>query len=406
MTATVQDRFDAVIIGAGPAGLAVARELKHKHGIETLTVERASVPAASWRTRYDNFRLNTTGYLSHLPGQRIPLAAGRWPTKEDMVSYFDSYARRQDITLRLECGVNRIDRAPGGWQLDTSSGRIRSRVIVLATGNYRTPIIPPWPGLNGFRGEFLHSIDFTNARPYRGRNVLVVGAGNSAADIAAQLADNAAGRIWLAVRTPPHLVRRAMGPIPSDLFLELSARVPAGMIDPLIARTHRLQWGDLSGYGFHRPPLGLKATVQQRGRIPTMADELIDAVRAGRVRVVAAVAAIEADRVALVDGSFIAPDVIIAATGFSTDLDGLVGHLGLLDERGNPRGGFSSHIGDGMFAIGYGVPPNGPLRAIRLHARSLAREIARYIAASGFKSVAPLTISTADSPLAHVRRQP
>jgi cation diffusion facilitator CzcD-associated flavoprotein CzcO len=260
---------------------------------------------------------------------------------------------------------------------------------VLATGNYRTPVIPLWPGLSRFDGEFTHSGAFSNALPYRGRDVLVVGAGNSAADIAVQLADHGAGRIWLAVRTPPHLVRRAMGPIPSDLLLELSARIPASLIDPLIARTHRFMWGgDLSVLGFHRPPLGLKATVQQRGRIPTLADELISAVRAGRIQVVAAVESVEPDRVMLADGSSVAPEVIVAATGFSADLEGLVGHLGVLDERGNPRGSFSGHVGDGMFAIGYGIPPSGPLRSIRRHATRLAREIARHLATSP-KGVAP-----------------
>ena len=90
--------------------------------------------------------------------------------------------------------------------------------------------------------------------------------------------------------------------------------------------------------------------------------------------------AVEPDRVILADGSGIPPAVIIAATGFSMDLDGLVGHLGVLDERGKLRGGFASHIGHGMFAIGYGIPPNGPLRAIRRAASPLAREIAAYLA--------------------------
>jgi len=92
------------------------------------------------------------------------------------------------------------------------------------------------------------------------------------------------------------------------------------------------------------------------------------------------VEAVEPDRVILDDGNCIPPGVIIAATGFSMDLDGLVGHLGVLDEHGKPRGGFASHVGDGMFAIGYGIPPNGPLRAIRLAATPLAREIATYLA--------------------------
>jgi hypothetical protein len=151
------------------------------------------------------------------------------------------------------------------------------------------------------------------------------------------------------------------------------------MVDPLIGRMNRLMWGDLSPYGFGRPTLGLKATVETRGRIPTLADELINVVRAGLVEVVGAVEAIESDAVILADGASVAPQVIIAATGFGTDLDGLVGHLGVLDEHGNPRGGFASHVGDGMFAIGYGIPPNGPLRAIRTRATPLAREVAAYL---------------------------
>ena len=82
----------------------------------------------------------------------------------------------------------------------------------------------------------------------------------------------------------------------------------------------------------------------------------------------------------LADGTGIAPDVVIAATGFSPDLDGLVGHLGVLDDHGNPHGGFSADLGDGMFAIGHGIPPNGPLRAIRLAATPLAARIANYLA--------------------------
>jgi cation diffusion facilitator CzcD-associated flavoprotein CzcO len=312
-----------------------------------------------------------------------------------MVRYFDHYVRRQELTLELGCEVNRVDRTGGGWQLDTSSGEIRARAIILATGNYRTPTIPDWPGFSQFNGEIVHSGDFRNAWPFRGRDVLVVGAGNSAADIAVLLANGGACRIWLAVRTPPHLVRRAMGPLPSDIFLELFARVPASKIDPLIELSKRMMWGDLSAYGFNQPPLGLKATVQQRGRIPTLADELVDAVRAGRVEVVAAVEALEPERVILADGKSVRPEAIIAATGFSTDLGGLVGHLGVLDERGKPRGGYASSLGHGLFAIGYGLPDSGPLRGIRLSATPLAREIAADLAAASPATAEPRTTQVA-----------
>jgi putative flavoprotein involved in K+ transport len=100
-----QSRPDVVVIGAGPSGLAIS----------ALVVDKAAAPAVSWRNRYENFRLNTNGFMSHLPGQRIPLTAGRWPTKEDMVRYFDRYVRHQNITLALGCEVNRIDRVAGDW---------------------------------------------------------------------------------------------------------------------------------------------------------------------------------------------------------------------------------------------------------------------------------------------------
>lgn len=368
------------MVGAGPAGLAVARELGHRHSVSALVVEKAHAPAVSWRNRYDNFRLNTNGFLSHLPGQRIPLSCGRWPTRDDMVGYYDSYVRCQNITLALSCEVNRIDRVGACWRADTAHGDLCAPAIVVATGRYRTPVVPAWTGLSSFTGEVVHSVDFRNAWPFRGRNVLVVGSGNSAADIAVQLSRNGAGKVWLAVRTPPHLVPRAIGPIPSDVFLELFARVPAGLVDPVITRLNRFLLGDLSPYGFGRPPLGLKATVERRGRIPTLADELVGVVRAGRIDVVAAVAALERDRVVLADHTAIAPDVIIAATGFDPDLHGLVGHLGVLDKHANPHGGFSCDLGDGMFTIGYGIPPSSPLRAIRLAATPLAAQIADFLA--------------------------
>src|SRR5947209_2276285 len=295
MSAQSRGSPDAVVIGAGPAGLAVARELDYRHGIKALVLDRAAAPAISWRTRYDNFRLNTTGHLSHLPGQRIPLTAGRWPTREDMVRYFDRYVQRQHIRLMLGCEVHRVDRAAGAWQLNTPSGEI-------------------------------------------------------------------------VTRAPP-----------SDIFLGLFSRVPARVVVPVISVMTRLMWGDLTAYGFARPSLGLKATVETRGRIPTLADELVDAVRRGRVEVVGAVKAFGSGGVILGDGTTVAPQAIIAATGFGTDLERLVGHLGVLDEHGHPHGGFASHVGDGLFAIGYGIPPNGPLRAIRLNATPLAGEVAAYL---------------------------
>lgn len=370
---------EVVVIGAGPGGLAIARQLQHEHHREVLIVERASAPVPTWRARYDNFRLNTSGFWSHLPGQRIPLRAGRWPSRDAIVRYFDDYVQRQHLRLRLECEVERVDRVGEEWQLQTSGGVIRARAVVLACGNYRTPNLPEWPGFDGFTGEFVHSMDFRNAWPYRDRSTLVVGAANSAADIAVQLVNAGASRVLLSVRTPPHLVRRAFGPFPLDLLLVALGRKPASVVDPLIDRWTRATVGDLSAYGFKHPEMGLKATVEQRGRIPTFADELIAEVRAGKIEVVSAVEGFDGKHVLLADGTSMDPDVVVAATGFSSDLSGLVGHLGVLNARGKPGSGYATDCGDGLYSIGYGEPFTGPLRQFRKSAPELAKRISQHL---------------------------
>lgn len=379
MSVRPNNSHEVVVIGAGPGGLSIARQLQHEHNREVLIVERESAPVHSWRSRYDNFRLNTSGFWSHLPGQRIPLRSGRWPSRDSIVQYFDDYVQRQHLRLRLNCEVECVDPATAGWQLKTTSGAIHARAVVLACGNYRTPTMPDWPGLHTFTGELVHSTDFRNAWPYRGRSALVVGTGNSAADIAVQLSNAGASRVWISARTPPHLVRRAFGPIPADILLLMAGNTPASVADRWIERWTRATVGDLSAYGFNRPPMGLKSTVEQRGRIPTLADELISAVRSGDVEVVPAVQGFDGERVLLANCASVNPQVVVAATGFSSDLTAMVGHLGVLDARGKPGSGYAADCGGGLYAIGYGEPFTGPLRQFRKSAPELANRISSHL---------------------------
>lgn len=123
-----------VVVGAGPAGLGTAAMLRER-GIDPLLIDRAPEVAASWRARYDGFCLNTSSWFSFLPGRRFPREAGRWPSRDALVAYYDSYAKRHALRFRGEIEVERIDRADGGWTLRTSGGPIETRYVVVATGN-------------------------------------------------------------------------------------------------------------------------------------------------------------------------------------------------------------------------------------------------------------------------------
>ncbi|BBX19163.1 pyridine nucleotide-disulfide oxidoreductase [Mycolicibacterium duvalii] len=368
-----------VVIGAGPSGLAVARQLKYGQHIDALVLDRAGAPAWSWRTRYDGFRLNTCGFWSHLPGQPIPLQHGRWPGREDMVAYFDDYVRRQGLRTRFGVTVERLERHRGRWLIHTGHESYCASAVLVATGNYHTPWTPQWPGRDEFTGRLLHSAECRNAAALHGCDVLVVGSGNSATDIALQLSNGVAQRVRMSVRTPPHLVPRAAAGIPVDAFSPLFTRLPAAVLDAAAAVMRRVWFGDLRAAGLPPPRLGIYTALLEEHRVPTLADELVPRIKDGRIQVVAAVREFSRDRVVLADGSQVRPDVVIAATGYRRGLEPLVGHLGVLDDSGVPVNNGVRCAAPGLWFLGYDEPLIGPLRALRQHAGPVAAEMAGYL---------------------------
>ncbi|WP_082682845.1 NAD(P)/FAD-dependent oxidoreductase [Mycobacterium sp. GA-1285] len=368
-----------VIVGAGPCGLAITRQLRHECGIDALVVDRTDAPASSWRNRYDGFRLNTCGWWSHLPGQRIPLRYGRWPTRDDMVAYFDDYVRRQHLRLSLSCNVIRVDEKGCGWRLETGGAPMTATAVVIATGNYHTPELPGWPGIDTFSGEVLHSEHYQNAQPFTGRDVLVAGAGNSATDIALQLCDGVARRVRMAVRTPPHFVPRSAAGIPVDALSPVFERLPVKVLDQAAALMRRVWFGDLRRQGLPVPPKGIYSALLTDEQIPTIGDELVTQVKAGRIEIVPAVESFDGDSVVLSDGSALTPDVVIAATGYRRELEPLVGHHGVLDDAGRPKANGLPRAAPGLWFAGYDEPLIGPLRSFRLQASPIARDIAAYL---------------------------
>jgi putative flavoprotein involved in K+ transport len=172
------EAHQAIVIGAGPAGLAAAASLQRER-IETVVLEQASI-GSSWRNHYDRLHLHTVRWLSGLPGVPIDRREGRWVSRDGVVRYLERYARHHDLNIRTDFEVERVIRHDGGWLLRTSQGEMHAHHLVLATGFNREPFLPDWPGREGFTGDLLHSAAYRNPSSYRGRDVLVVGTGNSA----------------------------------------------------------------------------------------------------------------------------------------------------------------------------------------------------------------------------------
>src|SRR5204862_7024992 len=141
--------------------------------------------------------------LSYLPAYRIPRRYGRWPGRADMVEYLRQYQRRLGLRVRTGSEVRRVGRGTAGWLAVTSAGEMRARCMVVTTGHDARPVIPPWPGRDGFRSELIHSSDYLEPSPFRDRDVLVVSVADSGSEIAFELAPGGAARVRVASRTPP-----------------------------------------------------------------------------------------------------------------------------------------------------------------------------------------------------------
>ena len=367
---------EIVIVGAGSAGLATGALLRGR-GRNPVLLESGPEPGAVWRNRYDRLHLHTPRLLSGLPGQRIPRRFGRWVARDDLIEYFRGYAARHELDVRTGMHVIRIEQEGETWRLDTANGEpVRAQTVVVATGYNGAPFVPDWPGRDQFAGELLHSNDYTNPEPFRGRDVLVVGAGNSGAEIAHDLIDGGAKRSRLSVRTPPQIVRRSTAGIPAQLIGMAIRRVPPHWVDPISKTQRRLSIPDLAAQGLPRPEQGIRTSFIATGTTPILDVGIVDAVRRGRVEIVAAVAGFDGADVLLADGSRIQPDAVIAATGYRAALDELVGHLGVLTARGLPTKTDGEPVLPGLWFVGFVPTLGGQLREGSIAARKVADAIA------------------------------
>jgi len=382
---------EAVVIGAGPAGLATAAMLQ-RVGVETLVVDRADAVAYSWRGHYDRLRLHTVRWLSHLPGFRIPRRYGPWVARDDVVRYLEAYAVRHGLEICLNTAIDRIERDGDKWRLRTSGGDIDATYVVVATGHNHTPVVPDWPGVEGFRGELLHASAYRTGAAFAGRSVLVVGSGNTGTEIAVDLVENGAADVALSVRTPPHIVLREKYGVPSLALAVLFRRLPPRIFDAIAAAVRRRDVGDLSAYGLATPVDGLYERLLRDDAVPIIDVGFLDVLKAGRITVVPAVEGFDGEHVLLADGSVRRADVVVAATGYRRGLDPIVGHLGVLDPTGRPRvrGAATHPSAPRLWFTGYTNPISGMFRELGIDAKRIARAVVRERAAAPGRPVSPV----------------
>jgi putative flavoprotein involved in K+ transport len=342
---------------------------------ESVTVLERGEIGAAWTTRYDRLHLHTVRWLSCLPGYRMPRAYGKWPSRDRVLEYLQDYAVRNAIDVQTNVEVTRLDRDGAGWMLMTAGdGPVVADRVVIATGHSNVAFVPDWPG--EFAGDIVHSADYRNPGPYVGRRVLVVGTGNSGAEIAVDLVEGGASEVLLAVRSAPHIVRRDTLGFPSQVLGIATARLPVSAVDAIARNLRRVSIPDLTAYGLPAPARPYSDFLRRRV-IPILEVGLVEAVQSGRVRVVGALERFDDGTAVLAGDARARVDAVIAATGYRTGLEPLVGHLDVLDERGEPlvHDAEEHPQAPGLHFVGYRPTLGGQFRAIAAEAKELARAV-------------------------------
>src|SRR3569623_1683075 len=251
---------ETLIIGASSAGMAMARQLQER-GKSYLQVDRAPVVAQMWRITYDRLHLHTARARSGLPFQPMPRSYPRYPSRQQVVDYLESY--RSGLTQQPLFGrdVRRITREGGVWRCEFDGESILARNVVIATGNTRVPVRPTFEGEVTFDGPILHSSDYRTGATYRGQNVLVVGFGNSACEIAIDLSEQGA-RPTLAVRGAVNALPRELLGIPIQNVGLIQQLFPVRVADAITAPILRLALGDITKLGLRKLPSGPIAQIR------------------------------------------------------------------------------------------------------------------------------------------------
>lgn len=361
--------FPSIIVGAGPAGLATSFCMKER-GINHLVLEQGSSVGHTWAHLYDSLRLHTGKHLSSLPGKPFSSSIPLFPTRLHFLNYLQEYVAEFSLPVQLGSKVTQVGRDDGKWLIRTSDEVFVAKNLIVSTGIVSNPYLPSYNGQKKFHGRVIHSVEYRNSQPYLGKRVLVVGVGNSGAEIASELATNEV-TVTIAVRNGANVMPLKLMGIPIQYYSVAIEKLPISIRRILVLTTGALTRLVRPNLGLPRPPYSVL------DRPPVIGFHLVDAIRAGKVLVKSDIREIYEDGVRFHDGTAGKFDHIILATGYRAAVEFLK-PLIKLDDRGfGRRNRIVSLDQPNLYFVGHNYSTVGALTNIARDSKAVAKIIAK-----------------------------
>ncbi|KAH7577738.1 hypothetical protein ACOSP7_001244 [Xanthoceras sorbifolium] len=354
-----------VIVGAGPSGLATAACLREQ-GVPFVVLERADCIASLWQKRtYDRLKLHLPKQFCQLPKLPFPEDFPEYPTKRQFIEYLESYAQHFEINPKFnECVQSaRYDETSGLWRVKTvsTSGSTRTEVeyicrwLVVATGENAECVIPDIEGLSNFGGEVVHACEYKSGEKFKGKQVLVVGCGNSGMEVSLDLCNHNA--------SPAMVVRSAVHVLPREIFrkstFELAVLMmkwlPLWLVDKLMLLMAWWVLGNVEKYGLKRPSMGPLQLKNTMGKTPVLDIGALEKIRSGDIKVVPGIKRFSCDQVELINGEKLDIDSVVLATGYRSNVPSWLQESEFFSKNGFPKSPFPHGWkgNAGLYAVGF-----------------------------------------------------
>jgi len=307
------------IIGAGPAGLAVAGVLTNL-GKDFSIYEKEKMVAPMWHRHYDRLCLHTVKEYSALPLFPIPKKFPTYLTRKNVLEYLESYKEKFNIQPKFETDIVNIQSKDDKWIIESNQEIFSSNNIVICTGINRIPNYPNWHGLNKENENIIHSRSYKNAEPFLGTKTLVVGMGNTGAEISLDLANNDVDTN-LSVRSIVNIAPRDFLGRPSQKSAKILDKLPFGMGDSIGAFLKNIIVGDLSKYGLETSKVSVVQQLKETGKTAVLDLGTVAKIKQGKIKIKKGIKSIDGTSVNFTDGTIIHYDKIILATGYKAKIE-------------------------------------------------------------------------------------